>query len=293
VGNPSLVHSGTGSDIFGNPNPIGSASSNNFVPTPSMSLPAGNISSNNLAEDPLQAKINGAFRRLCLVNEGVLYEDGTLQIGVKAEFLRDKGRLMLYYGNSSMTPLNSFQTSFSSVAGLQIQAQPVASVIPPKAQPQQLVNVVCTGEITESPTLQISFISVKPVNITLRLPIVATKFMEHLKIQPADFFPQWKNWSTKPLEQQEVFKAGKPVDIAWVTKVIHEGLHINVLKGVDPSINNIVAAGGFYHGNTSSPVLLRLETNQASMYRVTVRSPSERLTSAVLKLLVLHLSASS
>lgn len=301
VGNPSLVHGGatTGAgagmtDIFGNP--AANLSSNNLVPLPGgiATTSAANISSTNL-EDPLQAKINGAFRRLCLVNEGVLYEDGTLQVGIKTEFQREVGRLMFYYGNSSMSPLNSFQTSFISVPGVSLQAQPITNSIAPKAQVQQLVNVMCTGEIADPPTLQISFVSVKPVNITLRLPIIVTKFTEHLKLQPADFFSQWKNWSTKPLEGQEVFKAGKPIDLAWVSKVINDGLRINVLKGVDPSINNVVAAGTFYHsGSAGTPVLVRLETNpQANMYRLTVRSPSDRLTSAVVKLLVTHLSVSS
>lgn len=294
VGNPSLVNGGTASgggigDILGNPANLNPAS-NSMVP-----LPAGLNLGQLAADDPLQVKINGFFRRLCLVGEGVLYEDGTLQIGVKTEYQREMGRLMFYYGNSSMSPLNSFQTNFIPTQGLQIQAQPVVNVIAPKAQVQQAVNVICNGEIIEPATLHISFVSVKPVNITLRLPIVTTKFTEHMKLQPADFFSQWKNWSTKPLEGQEVFKAGKPIEIGWVTKVINDGLHINVLKGVDPSINNVVAAGTFHaSGGVSTPVLVRLETNpQANMYRLTVRSPSEKLTSSVLKLLVTHLSVSS
>lgn len=294
IGNPSLAQNGSGpgaglTDILGNPG--NNLQSNNVVP-----LPAGiNLGSNPSSNDPLQQKLDGFLRRLCLVGEGVLYEDGTLQIGVKTDFQRDVGRLMLYYGNSSMTPLNSFQTSFVPTQGLQIQAQPVVNVIGPKAQVQQMVNVVCTGEITDFATLNISFVSVKPVNITLRLPIVTTKFVEHLKLQPADFFSQWKNWGIKPLEAQEVFKAGKPIEVAWVTKVIGDGLHINVLKGVDPSINNIVAAGTFHsQGGNTGTVLVRLETNpQANMYRLTVRSSTERLTSSVLKLLVTHLSVSS
>lgn len=295
VGNPSLVNGGGAmagfGDILGNPNNM-NPSSNSMVP-----LPGGiNLGSNSLAaDDPLQIKINGFFRRLCLVGEGVLYEDGTLQIGVKTDYQREVGRLMFYYGNSSMTPLNSFQTNFVPTQGLQVQAQPIVNVIGPKAQVQQAVNVVCTGEITEPATLHISFVSVKPVNITLRLPIVVTKFIEHMKLQPADFFSQWKNWGNKPLEGQEVFKAGKPIDLAWVSKVINDGLHINVLKGVDPSINNVVAAGTFIaSGGVTGTVLVRLETNpQANMYRLTVRSTSERLTSSVLKLLVTHLSVSS
>ena len=84
------------------------------------------------------------------------------------------------------------------------------------------------------------------------------------------------------------------LSIAWVNKVINDGLHIGVLKGVDPSINNVVAAGNYFHGGASTPVLVRLETNpQGNMYRLTVRSPSERLSSSILKLLVSHLSVSS
>jgi len=291
IGNPSLVNGsfapGAG-DILGNPS-SNFPGSNSVVPVP------GSLNFTTNSDDPLSQKINGFLRRLCLVGEGVLYEDGTLQIGLKTEYQRDSGRLMFYYGNSSMTPLNSFQTNFVPTQGLQIQAQPVVNVIGSKAQVQQMVNVLCTGEIADFATLNISFVSVKPVNITLRLPIVTTKFTEHLKLQPADFFSQWKNWGNKPLEAQEVFKAGKPIDIAWVTKVINDGLHIGVLKGVDPSINNIVAAGTFnFQGGQAGTVLVRLETNpQANMYRLTVRTSSERLTSSVLKLLVTHLSVSS
>ena len=88
--------------------------------------------------------------------------------------------------------------------------------------------------------------------------------------------------------------ASKAIDLNWISKVIGEGLHFSVLKGVDPSINNIVAAGQFCCATlpTPSPCLVRLETNpQANMCRLTVRSASAVLTSAMKTALVSHLSA--
>lgn len=80
----------------------------------------------------------------------------------------------------------------------------------------------------------------------------------------------------------------------WIAKVMGEGLHLHILKGVDPSINNIVAAGAFHSatgGTAPSPCLVRLETNpQANMCRLTVRTASATLTTALKNALVTHLS---
>lgn len=99
------------------------------------------------------------YRRLCLATEGVLYEDGFLQIGMKSEYQREMGRIMFYYGNSSMTPLTNFTTSITP-SSIQFQPQPTASTIAPKAQVQQLVTFVCTSEFSDPPVMQISFVYV-------------------------------------------------------------------------------------------------------------------------------------
>lgn len=51
------------------------------------------------------------------------------------------------------------------------------------------------------------FRSVKPVNITLRLPIIVTKFTEPSKLMGPDFFNHWKNYGAKALEVS-LFAAG-------------------------------------------------------------------------------------
>jgi len=244
------------------------------------------------SNDPQQVKNNAMFKRLCLVSEGVLYEDGTLQIGMKTEYQREMGRVMFYYGNSSMGPLINFSTAILPTPYLQVQAQPVVSSIGPKAQVQQLVTLVCTGDIPEPPVLQISFVSSRPVNISLRLPIIVSKFTEPLKLAAPDFFGQWKNFGSKPQEAQEVFRIQRPIDLNWISKVVGEGCHFAVLKGVDPSINNLVAAGTYHTASGTSTALVRIETNpQANMTRLTVRSPNNTLSVAVKGILTTHLSS--
>jgi len=176
---------------------------------------------------------------------------------------------------------------------VQIQLQPVANSIAPKAQAQQLLTFTCGAEFSEPPSLQLSFLtSTRPVNLTIRLPIVATKFMEQHRISGPDFFNSWKQYAGKPHETQEVFKSGKPIDLNWISKVLQDGCHLAVLKGVDPSINNVVAAGIFYAvGGTQIICLLRLETNpQANMCRLSVRSSSGQLSSALQTLIGAQLS---
>eukprot|EP01111_Echinosteliopsis_oligospora_P009213 TRINITY_DN2665_c0_g1_i1.p1 TRINITY_DN2665_c0_g1~~TRINITY_DN2665_c0_g1_i1.p1 ORF type:complete len:1051 (+),score=302.86 TRINITY_DN2665_c0_g1_i1:172-3324(+) len=273
----------------GGGSPFGSGS-------PTSSGSGSGLCINDNPNDPLHAKISAFYRRLCLAGEGVLYEDGTLQIGIKTDYQKESGRMMIYYGNSTPTQFTNFQATITSTSSVQVQAQPVVSTIAPKAQVQQGLTLMCVSEVQESPILSISFVTNgKPVSIQLRLPVIATKFAEHMKLSAPDFFNQWKVWATKPLEGQEVFKAGKPIDVNWVSKVIQDGLKLAVLKGVDPSINNVVVAGYFnISGQQPQPVLARLETNpQTHMYRLTVRSSNEKLTSAVIKILALHLSASA
>ncbi|EAL70674.1 adaptor-related protein complex 2, alpha subunit [Dictyostelium discoideum AX4] len=243
--------------------------------------------------DPMQIKILASYKRLCLVSEGVLYEDSMLQVGLKSEYQSGQGRLMLYYGNSSAFPLTNFNVTLNSIAGLTLQPQSIAPVIQPKAQLQQPVTFSCTSEFTESPVITINFLTPgKPITITLRLPIVISKFFEPLRLSSGDFFARWKTISGKPLEIQEIFKSTKPIDIQSYNRVIQEGLNITVLKQVDPNPNNIVASCLFPFGSNGQPInsYIRIETNpQANMCRLTIRSQSATLTNTIKNLLISHL----
>ncbi|EGG20742.1 adaptor-related protein complex 2 [Cavenderia fasciculata] len=250
-----------------------------------------NTGSSGSPLDPLQIKIANAYKRLCLVNEGVLYEDGNIQVGIKSDISGSGGRFMLYYGNNSAFPLSSFNVQFESPSnGIQLTPQSIAPVIQPKAQIQQSLSFVCTGEFSESPIATINFLTPgKPITIHLKLPLVVSKFFEPLKMNSGEFFSKWKILPGKPVEIQEVFKCAK-IDIEGFNKIMSEGLRMTVLKGVDPNPNNSVSSALFPYAQNPIQVLVRIEANQqASMCRLTIRSQSAVISNALKQLLLTHL----
>lgn len=95
-------------------------------------------------------------------NSGVLFENDLLQIGVKAEFRKNLGRIVLYYGNKTQFPFNGFmpevQYNGASPDQLNIQAKSVDPIIEIGVQKQQLINIECITEFTEIPLLTIQFL---------------------------------------------------------------------------------------------------------------------------------------
>lgn len=52
-------------------------------------------------------KIVDVFHRFICKNNGVLFENELIQVGVKCEFKRNLGRLGLFYGNKTSIPLQA------------------------------------------------------------------------------------------------------------------------------------------------------------------------------------------
>lgn len=91
------------------------------------------------------------FRFVCK-NNGVLFENDLIQIGVKSEFRQNLGRLGLFYGNKTSIPLQNFVPSISwaedQSAKLSIQMKPVEPVLEAGAQIQQMLNAECVDDYT-------------------------------------------------------------------------------------------------------------------------------------------------
>jgi AP-2 complex subunit alpha len=233
------------------------------------------------------------FRYLCVHSEGLLYEDAHMQIGLKSEFQRGMGRVMLYYGNTSKAPITQFATIVSPVNYLAVQVQELPSQIAPLTQEQQLINVSCISEFQDALSMQVSFLaSGKSENLSLRLPIVLTKFVEPTPLNSSDFFMIWKSMQGAPCEHQSIFKAAQPIDLSAISNLLFTGFRLAVLTGVDPNTNNLVASGTLFTTTKQVPVLLRLETNaEANMIRLSVRTSNGQVTASVKNLICAQLMA--
>jgi len=227
-----------------------------------------------------------SFTRLVVATEGILYEDNRIQIGLKSQYQNQMGKVALYYGNKSANPLNAFTVNLQPVTYLKVNAASVNSNIAYHAQVSQMFQLECIQEFNEAPTIAISFMADTQVNLFVRLPITVNKFISPVSMSGGDFFLQWNSIHGKNLEEQQVVKAIKPIDIAANVKMFSTGLKFAVLQNVDPNPNNIVAAGKFFTTTYQHLVLIRVETNvQNQMYRVTVKSPSTVLPLSVLSLI--------
>lgn len=209
------------------------------------------------------------YDKLTWNTDGVLYEDSQIQIGIKSRYQGYIGQLAVYMGNKVDAPLTSFTTSIhvhDSEALSATFAKIPPNTIAARTQTQQLIHVECKNMFSIPPILSVSFLAGSHQTIAVRLPIVITKFFEHVKLGQADFFERWKLIGGPPREAQSVF----PIELTSVGQLdlakhrqVVTGHHLNVLDEIDPNPNNIVAAG-VLHMSVEGKVgcLLRLEPNR-------------------------------
>ncbi|EIN13745.1 Adaptor protein complex AP-2 alpha subunit [Punctularia strigosozonata HHB-11173 SS5] len=239
------------------------------------------------------------FEKLTYNAEGVLYEDVQIQIGIKSKFQGQFGQLAVYLGNKISAAMTSFTTRIHNVdpAFLSVTlAKMPPNMIAPRTQTQLLLQVECKKVFKDPPILEVSFLSGSHQTIAIKLPLVITKFFEHVKFNQADFFERWKLIGGPPREAQAIFpislnEAGQ-VDLHKNRQVV-SGHRFNVLDGIDPNPNNLVGAA-VLHTSTDGKVgcLLRLEPNkEAKLCRITVRSTSEEVAAAVQQLVQAPLQA--
>ncbi len=258
------------------------------------------------------------FDKLMCNAEGVLYEDVQVQIGVKSRYQGHLGQLAVYIGNKVPTALTSFTTTIhiNDPAALSVTfAKIPPNTIAPRTQTQQLLHVECKKAFSVPPILTISFLAGSHQTISVRLPIVVTKFIENVSLTQIDFFERWRLIGGPPREAQVVFSvdltSSGQLDLAKNSRVV-AGHHLNVLDDIDPNQNNIVAAG-VLHTSVDGKVgcLLRLEPNQEAkvsspvtsvlsscshplqLCRLTIRSTDEEVAAEVLKLIQKPLKAGS
>ncbi|KAG8433943.1 hypothetical protein GDO86_012344 [Hymenochirus boettgeri] len=230
------------------------------------------------------------FLRFVCKNNGVLFENQLLQIGVKSEFRQNLGRMYLFYGNKTSVQFQSFTPTVSYPGELQnqlnVQTKPVDPVVEGGAQVQQVLNIECLTDFDEAPLTNIKFRYGGTLqNITLKLPITINKFFQATEMPSQDFFQRWKQLSLPQQEAQKIFKANHPMD-SEVTKAKLLGFGSALLENVDPNPDNYVGAGIIQTKSVQVGCLLRLEPNiQAQMYRLTLRTSKEAVSKHLCDLL--------
>ncbi|XP_037694150.1 AP-2 complex subunit alpha-2 isoform X3 [Choloepus didactylus] len=223
-------------------------------------------------------------------NNGVLFENQLLQIGLKSEFRQNLGRMFIFYGNKTSTQFLSFTPTLLCSDGLRanlhLQTKPVDPTVDGGAQVQQVVNIECLSDFTDAPVLSIQFrYGGTFQSASVKLPVTLNKFFQPAEMAAQDFFQRWKQLGHPQQEVQNIFRAKHPMD-AEVTKAKIIGFGSALLEEVDPNPANFVGAGIIHTKTTQIGCLLRLEPNlQAQMYRLTLRTSKETVSQRLCELL--------
>jgi AP-2 complex subunit alpha len=239
-----------------------------------------------------------AFSNLCTSPSGVLFENALLQVGVKHEYVGAQGRISVFFGNLSKSPLTHFRAIVDDVDHLRVQKQGTQGLLDEnesggctvavRTQAKLLMMVEVTAPFDDAPAMRVCFRTAEGEvhEYPLRLPIVATCFMEPVTLEPSAFMQRWKSLEGQDRECQEVVKApadAPPIDEEYMARIVHivtEGLKFGRCQGCDPTPWTVSGAATFRTGakdmngnNINVGCLVRVEANpQAGAFRVTTRT---------------------
>ncbi|KAI9820235.1 MAG: hypothetical protein M1827_005857 [Pycnora praestabilis] len=237
------------------------------------------------------------YNRLLLRQEGILYEDAQVQIGLRSEYRGQMGCVIMYFTNKSSSPIGSFTTTLDnrSVDHLKIDTKNLPeSNIQPEAQTQQMIMFEAKSVFSNPPTIRISYLAGALQAVTLQLPVVTHKFMDAADLSSDDFFKRWRQIGGAPRESQSVFgltNKGRTMSTEFTRRTV-EGFKWGVLDGVDPNAKNIVGASVLHTSEGGKfGCLLRLEPNyETMMYRLTIRATDESVPAVLTKIMEERLS---
>uniref|UniRef100_A0A671YC99 AP-2 complex subunit alpha n=1 Tax=Sparus aurata TaxID=8175 RepID=A0A671YC99_SPAAU len=228
---------------------------------------SGDLDSAPPSEDPAPplSEADDLLNKFVCKNNGVLFENQLLQIGIKSEYRQNLGRMYLFYGNKTSVQFASFTTTVSCPGELQsqlnVQTKPVEPLVEGGAQIQQVLNIECLTDFSDAPLLNIKFRYGGALqNLTLKLPVTINKFFQPTEMTSHDFFQRWKQLSQPQQEAQKIFKANNSMDTE-VLKAKLLGLGTALLDNVDPNPENYVCAGVIQTKSQQVGCLLRLEPN--------------------------------
>ena len=242
---------------------------------------------------PLVEK-SSKFNQLCVVNDGVLFEDEIIQIGIKAKFSGlGEGVLGVYYGNKTSGTLQNLKSVWENQCAefLHLTPSPLPTQIGPKSQLCQRVSVQLSGAFVQSPQFAVSFLlpDNTPRTIRLSLPVSVNKFMQVKSLEADDFFANWRQEAF--LLNEAAIVVSVVMNLAQIARAATLGGALLLHHQLDTTSDNLVLVGQF---PSDSPdgircvtipealVLVRVEVGSGQS-RIAVRSNDPAVAEAVLR----------
>ncbi|EEB06129.1 AP-2 adaptor complex subunit Alp3 [Schizosaccharomyces japonicus yFS275] len=228
------------------------------------------------------------FARLCWRNEGVLFQDALLQIGVRISVKKEYATVFLYFGSRSATDITSFTSSFLNKSeNLEVSSTFSETVLKPKAQIFEEITIALPKGAFEVPVVRVSCVAGVLHSVNLKIPIIITKFMQPVTLDAYTFFHRWGQMGQER-EAQLTFALENPKDKLETVKLFKVviGMQWGICTNVDSIKTNIVGAGIVKLNNSNPGCLLRLEPNyEKDLIRVSVRSTQTDIANCIAKIM--------
>eukprot|EP00914_Ancora_sagittata_P008772 GHVO01017004.1.p1 GENE.GHVO01017004.1~~GHVO01017004.1.p1 ORF type:complete len:826 (-),score=190.92 GHVO01017004.1:227-2704(-) len=235
------------------------------------------------------------FRDLILINDAVLYEDDTLQIGIKASYTNLTGMIEIYFGNLRHFQLDGFTVSYTidDSDALGLNPEPYPNIIYPQEQIKQSLAVSCSAPYIGTPRMRLQFLlpDASPRSIIVALPIPVTKFMNGRDMRPSEIVSLWGNEHFMMKETSSIINLSDDLTAAFVhvAKHLQLGGALMIHHGVDSRPENLVAVGGFPPSSVDPAIplsiaIVRLELGAGkyrNRVRITIRSDSSTLSQSL------------
>jgi AP-2 complex subunit alpha len=228
------------------------------------------------------------YYALIVQSSGVLYEDAQVQIGLRSEYRGALGCVVLAITNKSAAAIGALTTTLGNTApggALRLDAENLPEPrLDAGAQARQTLVLEARSVFRDAPTVRVSYLAGALQALTLRLPVLAHKFMDAARLGADDFFKRWKQIGAGPREAQRVAKLTQlPRDgssggssgssssaaetaAAFIRQTV-AGFNWGILEGVDPNGKNVVGASVLHTSGGKYGCLLRLEPNFETMVR--------------------------
>ncbi|PGH11432.1 hypothetical protein AJ80_07110 [Polytolypa hystricis UAMH7299] len=237
----------------------------------------------------LSADWEFGYNKLYFADEGVLFEDAQIQVGLRSEYRGHLGVCKLYFTNKSSFSIGSFTTTVDNPTdgNLKVDTKSLPNPdVPAMGQTQQTITLEAHGAFSNAPTIRISYLAGSLQAYTLQLPVLMHKYMDASTLSPDDFFKRWRQIGGPPLESQATFSVksrGRSVNESFTRRVV-EAFKFKILPNVDPNPKNIVGCTVYQIEDGKTGCLLRLEPNyEKQMYRITLRATQDTVPHALVK----------
>ena len=224
-------------------------------------------------------------RKLLLNDNGILYEDQYIQVGLKCTYSGSSGTLQVFFGNKHSEQITDVVFDVRGSASGAVRAStssPVTPTLEPRQQVRAQVDVSCSAGFATADAPQLIFsysIGALRAAPALKLPVMTTKFLSPVQYDAASFFEKWRSIAAPPQKLQTIIVAAREWSGSDAATVF-AGCRMAALQGLDPNPSNVVAAG---KAESGAIVLARLEAdpNNAAKFRLTVASDDAGMSAGV------------